>query len=133
MEEQISNNNVNAGGSFIEAGLQQVKTYALSAWLRMSVTSSRRSSPPRTAPHYGSKTSPFVSQGPKIRLGRNGKATHCAGGRIIDNDDVVEGIVLLRKGAESDSTLDAIHAKVKELERPHSAPRCEGRSIPRSQ
>jgi cobalt-zinc-cadmium resistance protein CzcA len=46
----------------------------------------------------------IVSQGPKIRLGRNGKATHRADGRIIDNNDVVEGIVLLRKGAESDST-----------------------------
>ena len=34
---------------------------------------------------------------------------------MIDNDDVVEGIVLLRKGADSDSTLDAIHDKVKEL------------------
>jgi cobalt-zinc-cadmium resistance protein CzcA len=28
---------------------------------------------------------------------------------------VVEGIVLLRKGADSDSTLDAIHDKVEEL------------------
>src|SRR2546427_2592482 len=56
-----------------------------------------------------------ATQGPKIRLGRNGKAIHRADGRIIDNNDVVEGIVLLRKGAESDSTLDAIHAKAKEL------------------
>src|SRR5262249_19092465 len=56
-----------------------------------------------------------VIQGPKIRLGRLGKAIHRADGHIIDNDDVVEGIVLLRKGAESDATLDAIHEKVKEL------------------
>ena len=54
-------------------------------------------------------------QGPKIRLGRNGKAIHREDGRIIDNDDVVEGIVLLRKGADADSTLDGIHEKVKEL------------------
>ena len=39
-------------------------------------------------------------QGPKIRLGQIGKAIHRADGKIIDNDDVVEGIVLLRKGAE---------------------------------
>src|SRR6202011_5737159 len=32
-----------------------------------------------------------------------------------DNDDVVEGIVLLRKGAEAESTLRAIEAKVSEL------------------
>ena len=36
-------------------------------------------------------------------------------GKILDNDDAVEGIVLLRKGAESEATLNGIHAKVKEL------------------
>src|SRR5262249_48743525 len=56
-----------------------------------------------------------VTQGPKIRLGRNGKAIHRADGHIVDNDDVVEGIVLLRKGAEADSTLKGIEAKVREL------------------
>ena len=56
-----------------------------------------------------------VAQGPKIRLGQIGKAIHREDGHIIDNDDAVEGIVLLRKGAESDSTLEAIHDKVKEL------------------
>ncbi len=34
---------------------------------------------------------------------------------MIDNADVVEGIVLLRKGADSDATLEAIHEKVDEL------------------
>ncbi len=56
-----------------------------------------------------------VTQGPKIRLGQIGKAVRREDGAVIDNDDVVEGIVLLQKGAESDSTLDGIHAKVKEL------------------
>ena len=56
-----------------------------------------------------------MTQGPRIRLGKIGKAIHRADGKIIDNDDVVEGIVLLRKGADSDSTLVAIHDKVKEL------------------
>ena len=56
-----------------------------------------------------------MAQGPKIRLGRNGKDIHRADGRIIDNDDVVEGIVLLRKGAEADSALEGIHAKLQEL------------------
>jgi cobalt-zinc-cadmium resistance protein CzcA len=56
-----------------------------------------------------------VAQGPKVRLGQFGRAIRREDGRIIDNDDVVSGIVLLRKGAESDSTLVGIHAKVKEL------------------
>jgi len=36
----------------------------------------------------------------KIRLGQNGKAIHRADGTVLDNDDVVEGIVLLRKRRE---------------------------------
>ncbi len=56
-----------------------------------------------------------IEQGPKTRLGQFAKSIHRADGKIVDNDDVVSGIVLLRKGANSDATLDAIHAKVKEL------------------
>ncbi len=56
-----------------------------------------------------------VTQGHKIRLGRFAKAIHRADGKIVDNDDVVSGIVLLRKSAESDETLDKIHEKIEEL------------------
>lgn len=53
-----------------------------------------------------------VTQGPKIRLGKLGKAIHHEDGRVLDDDDAVEGIVLLRKGAEADATLDALHDNV---------------------
>ena len=56
-----------------------------------------------------------IEQGTKIRLGRIGKAIHRADGKIIDDDDVVEGVVLLRKGAYAEPTLKAINKKVKEL------------------
>ena len=56
-----------------------------------------------------------VSQGPKIRLGQFARAIHREDGKIIDNDDVVSGIVLLRKGANADEALAGIHAKVQEL------------------
>jgi cobalt-zinc-cadmium resistance protein CzcA len=36
-------------------------------------------------------------------------------GKLIDNGDVVEGIVLLQKGENSDAVLDGIHQKVAEL------------------
>src|SRR5215467_13805834 len=36
-------------------------------------------------------------------------------GTTINDDDVVEGIVLLRKGAEADATLEALHKKIDEL------------------
>jgi cobalt-zinc-cadmium resistance protein CzcA len=114
VEQQLANNNVNAGGSFIEAGLQQVNVRAVGLFtnvhdIEQTVVKTQNG----TALRVGDIAT--VVQGPKIRLGRNGKAIHRADGRIVDNDDVVEGIVLLRKGAESDSTLKGLEAKVQEL------------------
>jgi cobalt-zinc-cadmium resistance protein CzcA len=114
VEQQLANNNVNAGGSFIEVGLQQINVRALG--LVGNVRDIERTvikTQSGTALRVGEIAT--VTQGAKTRLGRNGKAIHRADGRIIDNDDVVEGIVLLRKGAESDSTLKGIEAKVQEL------------------
>ncbi len=114
VEQQLANNNVNAGGSFIESGLQQVNVRALGLVasvrdIEQTVVKTQNG----TALRVGDIAT--VTQGPKIRLGRNGRAIHRADGHIVDNDDVVEGIVLLRKGAESESTLKGIEAKVKEL------------------
>ena len=114
VEQQLTNNNVNAGGSFIEAGLQQVNVRAVG--LMKTVTDIGKTViVTKTGTPVRIRDIATVTQGPKIRLGRNGKAIHKVNGAILDNDDVIEGIVLLRKGAESDSTLDAIHEKVKEL------------------
>ena len=114
IEQQLSNNNVNAGGSFIEEGSQQINVRAIGLIdntddIKNTVITTQHGTPIRVGDVA------TVVQGPKIRLGRIGKAVHLADGKILDNDDVVEGIVLLRKGADSDTTLDAIHAKVKQL------------------
>ena len=114
VEQQLANNNVNAGGSFIEAGLQQINVRAVGlvtdvADIENTVIKTQNGTALRV------KDIAEVAQGSKIRLGKNGKAIHHADGKVIDYDDVVEGIVLLRKGAEGDSTLKAIQAKVKEL------------------
>jgi cobalt-zinc-cadmium resistance protein CzcA len=114
VEQQLTNNNVNAGGSFIEQGLQQVNVRAIGLVktvrdIEETVIKAQNGTALRV------KDIATVTQGPKIRLGRNGKAIHRADGRILDNDDVVEGIVLLRKGANADSALDGIHEKMKEL------------------
>jgi len=53
-----------------------------------------------------------VTEGPKIRLGKLGKAIRHADGTVIDNDDVVEGIVQMRKGAEAEAVLHNIDLKV---------------------
>ena len=114
VEQQLANNNVNAGGSFVEAGLQQINVRALglvrsAGDIGQTVIKTQNGTPLRVSDIA------TVAQGPKIRLGQIGKAIRRADGKILDNDDVIEGIVLLRKGAESDSTLDAIHDKVREL------------------
>ena len=114
VEQQLSNNNVNAGGSFINEGLQQVNVREVGLVgdvrdIQNTVILTKNGTPLRV------KDITTVEQGPKIRLGQFARATHLPDGRIIDNDDVVSGIVLLRKGADSDSTLEAIHKKVEEL------------------
>ena len=114
VEQQLSNNNVNAGGSFIEQGLQQVNVRAVGLVktvhdIEETVIKAQNGTALRV------KDIATVTQGPKIRLGRNGRAIHHENGRIVDNDDVVEGIVLLRKAANADSALDGIHEKMKEL------------------
>ena len=114
VEQQLANNNVNAGGSFIEEGLQQVNVRSIGLVdhvpdISKIVVKTQNGSSIR----IGNISD--VVQGPKIRLGRIGKAIHRSDGKIVDNDDVVEGIVLLRKGANSDDVLKDIHAKVDEL------------------
>ncbi|MBI3743572.1 MAG: efflux RND transporter permease subunit, partial [Chloroflexi bacterium] len=114
VEQQLANNNVNAGGSFIEAGLQQVNVRSVGLIrdvddIAKTVIKVQNGTPIRI------RDIAAVGQGPKIRLGRIGKALHRKDGKIVDNDDVVEGIVLMRKGAQSDATIEGIHEKVKEL------------------
>jgi cobalt-zinc-cadmium resistance protein CzcA len=114
VEQQLANNNVNAGGSFIQAGLQQVNVRAVGLIstvhdIEQTVLTTKSGTPLRVSDIAS------ITQGPKIRLGQIGKTIHRADGRLVDNGDVVEGIVLLRKGAESDSTLKGIEAKVQEL------------------
>ena len=114
VEQQLSNNNVNGGGSFIEAGLQQINVRAVGQ-VRTVDDIERTVLTTKAGTALRVRDIATVSEGAKIRLGQFGKAIHREDGRILDNDDVVAGIVLLRKGANADSTLDAIHAKVREL------------------
>jgi cobalt-zinc-cadmium resistance protein CzcA len=114
VEQALTANNVNAGGSFIEHGQQQFNIRAVglmsdTADIGATFLKTQNGTPVRV------RDIAVVMQGPKIRLGQIGKAIHREDGRVYDDPDVVEGIVLLRKGAEFDATLDSIHDKVKEL------------------
>jgi heavy metal efflux system protein len=147
VEQQLANNNQNAGGSFIEQGQQQVNVREVGLFTNVhdieeTVIKSQAGAAIRV------KDIATVAQGPKIRLGQIGKtcrlgttppaesgasfsatdpcvdhvdkpgskqSIHHEDGKLIDNDDVVEGIVLLQKGVDSDGVLEGIHKKVDEL------------------
>src|SRR6202049_514444 len=114
IEQQLTNNNQNAGGSFIQEGLQQINVRSVGLVDRAqdiarTVIMTKNGTPLRV------KDIAVVSQGPKIRLGQFARSIHREDGKIIDNDDVVSGIVLLRKDAAADTALQGIHKKVEEL------------------
>jgi heavy metal efflux system protein len=114
VEQQLSSNNINAGGSFIESGQQQINIREVGLVrnvrdIENTVLTAKNGTALRV------KDIAVVAQGPKIRLGQFARAIHREDGKIIDNEDVVSGIVLLRKGANADDALAGIHAKVKEL------------------
>jgi len=114
VEQQLTNNNANAGGSFIEAGLQQINVREVGLVrdihdIASTVLMTKSGTPLRV------RDIAVVAQGPKIRLGQFARAAHAQDGRIIDNEDVVSGIALLRKGANTYEALAGIHEKVKEL------------------
>ncbi len=114
VEQQLANNNANAGGSFIEAGLQQVDVREVGMVSNVRDIADTVIKTQNGTPIHISDIA-TVAQGPKIRLGQFGRAIRREDGKIIDNEDVVSGIVLLRKGADSDDVLKGIHAKVDEL------------------
>src|SRR6516165_5347516 len=90
VEQQLANNNANAGGSFIEAGLQQINIREVGLVrnthdIENTVILTKNGTPLRV------KDIAVVSQGPKIRLGQVARAIHREDGVIVDNSDVVSG------------------------------------------
>jgi cobalt-zinc-cadmium resistance protein CzcA len=132
VQQQIAANNVNAGGSFIEQGQQQINVQEVGLFTNSNdIAQTVLKAANGTALRVSDVAT--VTQGPKIRLGQIGKTCKIADntcdrieehdskvvrrddGKLIDDNDVVEGVVLLQKGENSDATLEGIHAKVKEL------------------
>ena len=114
VEQQLTNNNVNGGGNFIQAGSQQINVREVGLVsdvhdIEKTVLTAKNGIPLRI------RDIAVVQQGAKVRLGQFARARHLSNGKIVDNDDVVSGIVLLRKSAESDATLVGVHKKVDEL------------------
>ena len=114
VEQQLSNNNVNAGGNFIETGLQQMNIRAIGLFRNVQDIEQTMLTT-KTGTALRVKDIAEVTQGAKIRLGHMARANHMDNGIIVDEPDVIQGIVLMRKGAEEEATLAAIHKKVDQL------------------
>jgi cobalt-zinc-cadmium resistance protein CzcA len=114
LEQQLNNANANVGGSFIEEGTQQINVRGVGLVrniqdIQETVIKTQNGTPVRV------KDIAVVTQGPKIRLGQIGKAYRRKDGVVEDDSDVVEGIVFLRKGADTATMLDALHKMVDRL------------------
>jgi heavy metal efflux system protein len=114
IEQQLSNANANGGGSFIEQGEQQINVREVGLVrnvqdIQKTVLKTQKGAAIRVSDIA------VVTQGPKIRLGQIGWAIHRSDGVVTDDNDVVEGIVFMRKGADTATTMDGIHAAVEKL------------------
>ncbi len=111
VEQALTANNLNGGGSFIEKGQQAYNVRAIGLMQNTDDIGATVLKVQNGTPVHVRDVA-VVTQGPKIRLGKLGKAIRHADGTVIDNDDVVEGIVQMRKGAEAEAVLRDIDIKV---------------------
>jgi cobalt-zinc-cadmium resistance protein CzcA len=114
VEQALKENNYNAGGGFIEHGEQMFNVRVIgmmhnTADIGDTVLKEVNGTPVRV------RDVGKVVEGHLVRLGQIGKTVREPNGTIVDSNDVVEGIVLLKKGAQAGSTLKGIHREVKYL------------------
>ncbi len=114
VEQELKANGINGAGGLIERGEQAFNIRAVGL---VNTTNDIAEVAFKTQRGSTVRVLDFadVIQGTKIRSGKIGKTIHREDGQIIDDDDLVEGIVLMRKGAQPDTTIAALHAKVKDL------------------
>src|SRR5215472_2736821 len=108
VEQQIANNNANAGGSFIQAGSQQINIREVGLVkdvrdIKNTVILAKNGTPIQMSDIAA------VSQGPKIRLGQFARTIRQKDGTVDDNPDVVSAWVPMRKGADAEPTLVGLH------------------------
>ncbi len=89
VEQQLAGNNINAGGSFVEMGSQQMNVRALGLFsnvhdIEETLITTKAGTPLRV------QDIAQVIQGPKIRLGHMSRANHMEDGRIVDEGDVIQ-------------------------------------------
>jgi heavy metal efflux system protein len=114
VEQQLTNNNANAGGSFIQEGAQEINVREVGLVQNIqdianTVVTTKGGTPVRI------RDIGVVEQGPMIRLGQFGDTFRNKDGKLVNNNDVVSGILCLQKGDNAQPTLDGVHEKVEEM------------------
>jgi cobalt-zinc-cadmium resistance protein CzcA len=109
----LANGNRNAGGSYVEHGSEMYVVRGLgfvrnTADIGAIAVDSRGGTPIRIS-DIGT-----VTIGHAVRLGQVGMLFKNPGG-VSDDDDAVQGIVIMRRGENPRNVLDGIHAKVAEI------------------
>jgi cobalt-zinc-cadmium resistance protein CzcA len=101
----LANSNANVGGNYLTVGAQSYNIRGLGLIDSLddieNIMVAEKSGTPVFVRSLGK-----VSVGYRVRLGKVG---------IDDRDDVVEGVVLLQRGAKALSVLERVHKKVEEL------------------
>jgi cobalt-zinc-cadmium resistance protein CzcA len=113
--DALSNGNRNAGGSYVEHGSEMYVVRGLGfvrgvADIGAIAVDSRGGTPIRIS-DIGA-----VTVGNAVRLGRVGMLFKTPAG-VSEDDDAVQGIVIMRRGENPREVLDGIHAKVEEINR----------------
>jgi heavy metal efflux system protein len=109
--DALSKGNRNAGGAYIEHGSEMYVVRGIglvqsTADIGEVAVATRNGTPIRI------RDVAAIGVGPRIRLGRVGKTVGAS-----DEDDVVQGIVLLRKGENALEVLERVRTKVDEMNR----------------
>ncbi|MBO0860476.1 MAG: efflux RND transporter permease subunit [Chloracidobacterium sp.] len=103
--QAISNSNANVGANYMEFGQQSYNVRGIGLFRNTEDIGNVKVAERRGTPVYVKQLGE-VSVGAKQPLGRVGRDY---------NPDIVQGVVLMRKGAKSRPTLEGIHKKVEAL------------------
>jgi cobalt-zinc-cadmium resistance protein CzcA len=111
--DALSNGNRNAGGSYVEHGSEMYVVRGL-GFVRNTddigaIAVDSRSGTPIRIQDIGT-----VTIGNAVRLGRVGMLFKTSQG-MVDDDDAIQGIVIMRRGENPRDVLDGIHAKIEEI------------------
>ena len=102
---KLANSNIDVGGNYLTIGAQNFNVRGLGLIRSLEDIEDAVVAEKNGTPVYV-KNLGKVSVGSRVRLGKVG---------IDDRDDVVEGVVLLHRGAKACPVLEQVHRKVEEL------------------